>query len=437
MGKLCHPVIVVPGITASYLRDMYPLPPDAAWTVLTKEYQRLTLHPDNRDYEAVEPARLVADQVYEIAYRELIEELRHNLSAGEDRPTPVYPFAYDWRRPLSRTRADLFAFIGEVIERTTLMRHYHDDGYGDDPKVHLVGHSMGGLVIAGCLAAHGDDARVAKVATLATPFRGSWEAVVKITTGTADLGAGDASSREREMARMTPALYHLLPAYTSTATGMNGGPGLAFFDPAAWQPSVVDTLTEFIRLRGVDAARSAAKRREQAAELFKTLLDEAAAYRMTVEGLHLADAGLTLNDWLCVVGVDSRTRIDVPNAGTVARPAFTISSDYRRNEWGNPNPALARLTGDGTVPFEGAVPAFIPEECLVCVSPGDFGYWEVQDRVTAATAGFHGILPNMDMLHRMIVRFFMDRPDRHGNTWGRRVPGVATWTPPLELTEKT
>jgi hypothetical protein len=42
----------------------------------------------------------------------------------------------------------------------------------------------------------------------------------------------------------------------------------------------------------------------------------------------------------------------------------------------------------------------------------------------------------MDMLHRMIVRFFMDRPDRHGNTWGRRVPGVATWTPPLELTEK-
>jgi hypothetical protein len=39
----------------------------------------------------------------------------------------------------------------------------------------------------------------------------------------------------------------------------------------------------------------------------------------------------------------------------------------------------------------------------------------------------------MDMLHRLIVRHFTGRPDRHGNTWGRPAPGVLAdqWSPPL------
>jgi hypothetical protein len=59
----------------------------------------------------------------------------------------------------------------------------------------------------------------------------------------------------------------------------------------------------------------------------------------------------------------------------------------------------------------------------------------VQDRLTSAAAGFHGILPNMDMLHRLIVRFFAGKPDGHKNTWGRPAPGVAAarWKPPLKL----
>jgi hypothetical protein len=94
------------------------------------------------------------------------------------------------------------------------------------------------------------------------------------------------------------------------------------------------------------------------------------------------------------------------------------------------------LTGDGTVPFEGAVPSFLKEENLVCVTPDDYGYWELQDRAMTKIAGFHGILPNMNMLHRMIVRFFTNRSDYHKNTWGRRAPGVARWNPPIQLREK-
>jgi hypothetical protein len=41
------------------------------------------------------------------------------------------------------------------------------------------------------------------------------------------------------------------------------------------------------------------------------------------------------------------------------------------------------------------------------------------------------------MVHRLIVRFFTDKPDKHGNTWGHRAPGAAEWSPPLTLAEKS
>jgi hypothetical protein len=80
------------------------------------------------------------------------------------------------------------------------------------------------------------------------------------------------------------------------------------------------------------------------------------------------------------------------------------------------------------------LPHFLPAQRIVCVSPDDYGYWELQDRTTTSFAGFHGILPNMDMLHRLLVRFFTDATDRHHNTWGRPPIGVTSdeWKPPLE-----
>ena len=42
----------------------------------------------------------------------------------------------------------------------------------------------------------------------------------------------------------------------------------------------------------------------------------------------------------------------------------------------------------------------------------------------------------MNMLHRLIIRFFLKKEDTYGNTWGRRLPGVAEWNPPLDLEER-
>jgi hypothetical protein len=121
-------------------------------------------------------------------------------------------------------------------------------------------------------------------------------------------------------------------------------------------------------------------------------------------------------------------------------PMFDLSSKYRLNLWrkDKSNPASWRLTGDGTVPFEAALPNFLDISNIVCVTPDDYGYWEVQDRLAAGVAGFHAILCNMDMLHRMIVRHFTGKPDTTGNTWGYPAPGVsaAQWKPPLTLRSK-
>jgi len=427
-----YPVIVVPGITATNLRDAYAMSPDVVWSVLTKRYEQLTLHPDNPVYEASEPARVVPDQLFGITYREMIGELRFNLREREDLPVPVYPFGYDWRQPLAATERQLEAFIGEVIERTQLMKHYHAPWFLDHPKVNLVGHSMGGMIIAGYLERNRGGNRVHKVVTLATPFRGSFEALIKIATGTANLGTPEPSSREREAARMMPALYHLLP----TCEGVRLAEGVAgdLFDPTVWQASIVGSLKEFVRLRGVSQEDPAT----QAATLFAGLLATAKEYRNRIEGFRLRDAGLTPGDWLCIAGVDAETRVGVSIEKDASGPCFNLSGKDRVNNWDSKEGDVQRmLTGDGTVPLKGALPGFLEPEHVVCLSPDDFGYWEVKDRATVKLAGFHGLLPNMNLIHRLIVRHFTGRPDVYHNTWGRAVPGVVEWDPPFRLSLKS
>ncbi len=428
---LVDPVIVVPGITATYLRDDYRLPPEVVWSVMSKDFARSALHPDNLRYDMLEPARIRADQLFEVAYKELINELRYNLSPAEDQPVPVYPFGYDWRHPLEKIEADLADFIDEVIERTKLQRHYVADGYGttNPLKVNLVGHSMGGLIIAGYLEKFGSKGKVRRVATLASPFRGSQEAVLKITVGTSNMGAGDASSRERETARVTPALYHLIPSYDGAAIPPAGlAPDM--FSPEIWQPEIVEALTSFVRINGLTPQNAAT----QAPDLFKALLTKARQHRTRIEGLKLASAGLSEKDWLCVAGVDSETRVRLRiNRDSANKIAFDLSSEERLNQWGDTDPSKRVNTGDGTVPLLGAIPGFLPLNSLVCIRPGDFSYYEAGDIALAKFAGFHGILPNMDMLQRMVVCHLKGNPSAKG-IWGRPMPNLpagTAWNPPI------
>jgi pimeloyl-ACP methyl ester carboxylesterase len=446
--KIVDPVIVIPGVTATYLWDEYPIPPEYVWKVLgfSKKYKRVALHPNNLKYEAKEPARLQPGQLYEIAYEEIIEELRYNLSRTEDEPVPVYPFTYDWRMNLDQIENQLGNFIEEVIDRTKLLTHYHLDGYDNSAKVNLVGHSMGGLIIAGYLekkGRKGEAAPVNKVVSLASPFQGSFETIVQVTTGNANFGMSAPSSREREAARLTPSLYHLLPSFKQGIVYHPDFPK-SLFNPDVWQPSITESLSEWIRLNGLPIKGKTEKeveekRRKLALKLLGDLLQEANKHRLRINKLNLKDAGLTPDRWLAVVGVDAETRVHIEIKKRGKNPEFYFDADEDlKNNWGKKKLPIQeqRQTGDGTVPFEGAIPNFLNLENLVCVTPDDYEFWELKDKGLTKIGGFHGILPNMNMLHRLIARFFKNAPDRRKNTWGLPAPGVdpdTEWKPPLDL----
>lgn len=432
--SLPAPTIVIPGITATALRDEYELPPEEVWTTFRpRRYQRIALHPRDLRYEIREPARVTESHPFPLAYEDLIEELRENLSPDENRPVPVFPFAYDWRARLRQTEAGLGEFIQEVIDRTKLQPHYRSDGFLENPTVNLVGHSMGGLIIAGYLQLSGGES-VNKVVTLASPFQGSCEAILKVATGTADFGNDSGKARERRAARVTPALYHLLPSFEgalSVPEGMNDD----IFDGEAWQPNIIRSIAGHIKKWEPTIDDSTAYRDARVA--FDSMLDEARIHRIRINGLDLKTVGLAPNDWLAVVGVDAETRVGLRvDRDESQAPRFMLKSSERKNEWNSKDETMRFDTGDGTVPLRGAIPPFLARSSLVCVAPRDFGYWELRDQIVSGFAGFHGMIPNMNMLHRLISRFLMGATDKYENTWGRSLPGEETWNPPLDLQEK-
>ena len=283
---------------------------------------------------------------------------------------PVFPFGYDWRMPLDQTEEHLEAFVKEVIGRILLLNHYRSDtNYGKHPMVNLVGHSMGGLVIAGYVERYSGK-QVDKVVTLGTPFQGSYEAVLKIVTGTSLLGFESGNARERRTARLTPALYHLLPSFGGLMVDNGMTPNL--FQTDTWQPSVV---------RGIEAQVSGWD--ISGSDLFRTMLDRTRAHRNRISGLELSEPAsrssrssqVGKDDWLAIVGIDTETRIALKvernNKGEVQ---FLLRSDERRNS--------ARDTGDEIVPLAGAIPLFLDESRLgVCrigrtgVGEGEQGCW--------------------------------------------------------------
>lgn len=411
MADLNRPVIVVPGITATSLEDQYPLTPELLWAPpLYRDFDRISMHPDDPRYEAVGPSRVAARSLLSMIYEDLVAALRHDLSPSPDKPTPVYAFSYDWRQDCRRSADQLGAFIDEVLARAALLPHYATD---PPDRVDLVGHSMGGLLIAHLLRAKGLAARVRRVVTLGTPFQGAIDAVAKLTTGMGRLTGDHPRDREREAARTIPAIYQLLPSYEG-AIPQATGTGDALFERAIWQPSVLQTLKAYCRRLKV---------KKPAEEVFEGLLGFASELRKSTDGLRLSDALPEKEDgWLAIVGVGAPTQV-----------SFDIQAGWF--QFTDPeNDLVSGRTGDGTVPFLGACPRFLKREQLVCVTPEDFSFWEIQDRALAAVGSFHAFLPALNLAQRLAIRFLW--PKFSGDVWGRRAPGAAETHWPKWIKEK-
>ena len=420
------PVIILPGITATALHDLYPIEPEMVWTaVLNKAHARIALHPDDFRYEALEPARVVPANPFGLVYGDLIEALRHELSARADRPTPVFGFGYDWRQDCGRSADLLGDFIGEVLERTALLPHYRDS---PPAEVDLVGHSMGGLIIARHLWSVQEKrkgnpktrSRVRRVVTLGTPFRGSVDAIQKLSMGMGMLTGPDPKARERESARTIPAIYQLLPSYPAAIDFAPEVSAKDFFKVEAWQPSILATLREYIRLRG---AQTTAER------MLKGLLDMARAFVASVAALKPATVlPRGPSDWLAIVGINQDTHVQ---ARVVVDPQKKPRFDFPAAA----NAPWTEATGDNTVPFLGAAPDFLEKERLVCVTKDDLSFWELRDRVLVEGGTLHAFLPKVNLVQRLVSRFLRD--DLKWNLQAHRAPGVVTPLWPGWLSVKT
>jgi pimeloyl-ACP methyl ester carboxylesterase len=327
------------------------------------------------------------------------------------------------------TASRLGQFVDEVIARTKLLKHY---AQADELQVDLVGHSMGGLVITEYLAQRVRRSRVGKVATIGTPYLGSIEAIVKMTTGMSLITGPEPREREREAARVTPALYQLFPSYAG-AVADQAGRDIDIFDCRNMQKSIVDSLAEFVRIYSVSTPAST--RRARAVEILEEMLAGARRHRRVVDTFRPADAGLRRDDWLAIIGVGERTRINMVVGGRPAARRFTINEDQRINKLDSRYPESLQ-TGDGTVPLPGALPPFLPSTRLVCVQDDDLEFLELRDRLLAGVGGFHGLLPRMNLVQRLVTKHLC--PAYRGRVWGRRLPGSRAWNPPISgLQERT
>jgi pimeloyl-ACP methyl ester carboxylesterase len=390
--------------------------------VINKEYARIALHPDDLRYEAIEPAHVVPRQLFPI-YEDLIKALRYELSTRADRPTPVFAYPYDWRMDMAASAARLGGFVEEVIARTRLLHHYEG---ADDLKVDLVGHSMGGLLISEHLSQFGKRSKTGKVATIGTPFSGSIEAIVKMTTGMSVLTGSEPKEREREAARVTPALYQMLPSFEEAVIDAAGNT-IDIFKPKNMQRSVVHSLTEFVRLYSV-GTRSV-DRESKAEEILAEMLDAARRHRETIDNFKTASAGIRQSDWLAIVGVGQKTRLQIEVRRIKDKPRFVIDEDQFVNELDGKDPKSWR-TGDGTVPLPAAIPKFLRNSNMVCVTEDDLGLFELRDRFLVGIGGFHGLLPRVNLVQRLVIRHL--QPKYGGAVWGRRLPGSSSWHPPID-----
>jgi len=451
------PVILVHAINGSVLRDEYPLPPGPVWDpgyFAVEAFERIAVHPESPApspetalFEAHGPSRVAGSHAVRLIYGELLDLLRKDLPEKNEPPVPAFVFSYDWRQDNRVSASRLGEFIAEVIERTNLLRHYA----GRCDSVDLVGHSMGGFVIAACLCAgkhrsSNGRPRVRRVVTLGTPFLGAVDALAKLATGESEI-VGQRRHTEREIARLTPSLYQLLPVYDRAFFDTPTRKPLSLLDPANWQESVLDSIAESIRQHTTDRSLAqqgpAADSQRQAAarKLLERRLEAWRDLHKLIDDLDPDDLLLERNGWLPIVGIDEKTRFA---AGLSLRT--DPGSGRSRKEWdfliaeadydGSTNPAAARehrlRLGDGVVPLRASVPTWIDRKRVVCVAERDFGgLFHLEDALVRKFTTLHVILPLMNLVQRWVLSFLKGR--RWGEVWGRPLPDVrsADWLPPI------
>ena len=217
-----RPIVVVPGILGTKLCHGR----NVVWGGISSLSNFGRLDTDQPTAETLVPCGLldkisVLGPFWKIdAYQGLIDTLkRMGYREGET----LFVFTYDWRRSNLETAHALGAFINTIPA----------------PKVDVVAHSMGGLLLTIYLQQQGGTQRVNKTVFLGTPFMGSMNAFA----GCPKAGAALKTRLPGEFAQSGGPLSRLLPS-TSYYPGYSSCCGFGTrdnytavdpFDPLSWR----------------------------------------------------------------------------------------------------------------------------------------------------------------------------------------------------------
>ena len=227
-GEIRNPVILIPGITATYLNRDYG-DRGEIWPNLG----RLLLSPDdsflndlalNEDgTENIEYPIVVGDIIREIATVDVFAGLIKELTdAGYIEGEDLFVFPYDWRFSTENISILLKEKIDEVLFKTN-----HE-------KVDIVAHSMGGLVAKKYISDNGED-KIDQLIFLGTPQLGVPKAFKVLMFGDhmgyKFLFMNLNNLRAKFISQNMPSVYELLPSLKYL--NLNGGYIFNFLDEVA------------------------------------------------------------------------------------------------------------------------------------------------------------------------------------------------------------
>jgi pimeloyl-ACP methyl ester carboxylesterase len=367
-----RPAIIIPGIQGSMLQNFYPLEPATTWSTLTIAESKVAALDFNllalaNDGLADRNPRVLSRpaQLLDIAYAKLASGLQGRSDV------PAYLFAYDWRYSIVNSAAELVRFV----ERLLLKPSAREWGGRFD----FVCHSMGGLVFRQFLKAWGEaqdqaPLPVGRVAFIATPHKGSLDAVETLISGESPLLGGQ--KEMRKLARTFPAVYELLPLFRNGVMSIEkNGIELDPFDEKSWQDN---TRSDF---RDCDPHGFSVE---------KLHLDSAKAVLSNLPKVDDPKFGLNSEDFMVVYGVKQNS----------TKVSIKVADDAQ--QWYDFDGA-EKGAGDSIVPVGSAV---LPGVTAVKILDTDLSYFLHPIQRAMIENDLHAFLPALDEVQTIVASFF-------------------------------
>lgn len=324
-------VIVVPGIMGSALVDaatgsqLWGLS-DSSWLVRAwtsgSSLAALKLTDDERagNYSRVRATQLIrfpawAPLVQGIEpYTRLLSEIGRALL----HEAALREFPYDWRLPVEHN-AKLLAraaqgHLAQWRRHPALTEARRESGI-EEPRLVIVAHSMGGLLVQHMGLIPGAMDGVRAVVTLGTPFHGAVKAAVMLNAGRG-FPLPVPTARLQDLAGGLPGLHDLLPMYRCVDTGA---------DARRLSASDVAGIGGDKDL----AAMAASSYERRAAAVLPRHVQVIGARQPTLQSLTIAGGMVTGHSYTCRPAPGGVTRTDLAGDGTVARDAAETGSGSR------------------------------------------------------------------------------------------------------------